>query len=132
MTTADVHIAAERVRQAMLETLREISPKAPSSEKVIESATPQRPSVSETPQQGTAASTSPSENDPASTPLESVACPIAPSIEAVPSSVGAALTSTDSSSSLASSSVSVRRSKEDGAETEEDEGMVLVGRPRND
>jgi len=131
MTTADVHIAAERVRQAMLETLREISPKAPSAEKV-ESATPQRPSVSENPQQRTAASTSPSENDPASTPLESVACPIAPSIEAVPSSVGAALTSTDSSSSLASSSVSVRRSKEDGAETEEDEGMVLVGRPRND
>ena len=132
MTTADVHTVAERVHQVMFETLREISPKVPASEKDIETTTSHRSSVSENTEEGIATSSSSSEKDLASAPLDSVACPIPPSIELLPSSVGTALTPTDSSSSLASSSISIRRGKEDGAETEEDEGMVLVGRPQND
>ena len=70
--------------------------------------------------------------------LEPAAPMLSPSREVVPDSVEAALQAQGSSSSIASSFVSSAvssagrikpSSSENGTETEEDEGMVLVGRP---
>ena len=70
--------------------------------------------------------------------LEPTVPMLSPSREVVPDSVEAALQAQGSSSSIASSFVSSAvssagrikpSSSENGTETEEDEGMVLVGRP---
>jgi hypothetical protein len=126
VATEDVHILADRVRDAMLATLHDISPEGPStdpvqanpvvfSEKSQKEATPPPPSPSE----------QKSELIP---PLDTPEPLVAPSIGISPYSVDSTLISTGSSSSLACSSVSTR-GKEDGTETEEDGDMILVGRP---
>jgi lysophosphatidate acyltransferase len=119
MTAADVHDLSARVREVMLEALYEISPKVASkSEKVV------------TEKVFTDKVTK--EQEQSSTPLELVSSLVPTSIGVIPSSVEEALSSVGSTSSLASSSDSVgqRSGREDGAETEEDEEMVLVGRPK--
>lgn len=98
----------------MLEALVEISPKV-SSEK---SPTPEP------------IETEKDEAKQEPTPVESVES-FSPPIVVVPSSAEAAPSSFSSTSSLASSSVSVsqRSGREDGADTE-DEEIVFVGRPQ--
>jgi lysophosphatidate acyltransferase len=117
LTAADVGILSTSVREQMLVALREISSHAaiPSGQDVdLKEQLQDSPSLEPT--------------------LESAAPMVSPSGEVVPDSVEAALRTQGSSSSIASSAVSsVGRTKlsssENGTETEEDEGMILVGRP---
>ena len=75
------------------------------------------------------------QNSPSLEPtVESAAPMLSLSEEVVPDSVKAALRAQGSSSSIASSAVSsvgrrIPSLSENGTETEEDEGMILVGRP---
>jgi lysophosphatidate acyltransferase len=107
---SDVGQLSTRVHDVMLEALRDLS--SPSTEK-------RTPPASQEPSAG-------------SGPLESAADLLAPSTPAQ-ETIEMELQSKGSSSSLASSSVSSafnrKSSSEKGAETEEDEGMILVGRP---
>jgi len=128
LTAADVGILSTSVREQMLVALREISSHAaiPSGqeEKMVDLTEQLQDSRS----------------------LESTSEPAAPmlppSSDVVPDSVEAALRAQGSSSSIASSAVSSvvssavssagrikPSSSENGTETEEDEGMILVGRP---
>lgn len=115
LTAADVHDISAHVRGVMLEALYEISRKD-LSEKTSESRIVEQ-AVTSTDNKVV------NQKEDSSSVLESIA---SPSIGVVPIPVETALSS-DSVSSLASSSVSVGR---DEAETEEDDEMVLVGRPK--
>jgi lysophosphatidate acyltransferase len=122
MTTADVPDFAAHVREMMLEALHEMSPSGKTS-KPIGQVVSEKVSTDKVSKQ---------EEEPPSTPLEYIGSVVSPSIGVIPSSVEGALSSVGSTSSLASSSVSVgqRSGREDGTETEEDDEMVLVGRPK--
>ncbi|KAF4619644.1 hypothetical protein D9613_004947 [Agrocybe pediades] len=127
LAITEVGPLANRVRDQMLVALRDLSRKVP-SEKDSDAST------GADPQQSTSKSRDAAESkftEPGAAALEPVAAllssgPSSPSVEAL---LG---TKTASSSSISSSSVSELRktaSSEAGTETEEDEGMVLVGRP---
>ena len=128
LAVSDVGSLATRVRDQMMEALRDISRKPPAeSEEEKSHAEPKKSSLS-------ASSEAAEPLEPAASLLESA------SIAIEPSSVDGILQSKGSSSSIASSSVSAAASvstsdrrrpslSEAGTETEEDEGMVLVGRP---
>lgn len=115
LTAADVGDLAVRVREQMLETLREISdPNAPpapdtSSETFGFSQTTKEVSV-----------------DTAPTPKESTPVPSAPDVSVSQLRDVAEERSVTPHSEVTSEG-SIRRSEN---ETEEEEGMVLVGRPR--
>ncbi|KAF8165679.1 hypothetical protein B0H34DRAFT_647462 [Crassisporium funariophilum] len=121
LSAADVGTLATRVRDQMLETLRDISEKVPSGKR---SSHPESQSAA------------PRDS---STPLDNAASLLGSSSGVIPDSAEAVLETKGSSSSLASSSFSSEPSHnrrkmsssttENGAETEEDEGMILVGRP---
>ncbi|KAF6762066.1 1-acylglycerol-3-phosphate O-acyltransferase [Ephemerocybe angulata] len=106
LTSADIGQLAISVREQMVETLHEISSHAtpPSAKK-----------------------------EPTPVPQPQVAFSEKPPASPTPSSQSSALGVSASTTSLASSTstVSTRRSSENGAETEEDEGMILVGRPES-
>ncbi|PPQ87022.1 hypothetical protein CVT24_002671 [Panaeolus cyanescens] len=109
LTIADVGSLTTRVHDAMLESL--LALEAPPTEKPSQTTTV--------------------EPSPSSDPLEAAANVVAPS-PSTQEVLEVELQSKGSSSSLASSSVSSafrKSSSEQGAETEEDEGMILVGRP---
>lgn len=109
LTIEDVSALTASVRDQMLNTLREISVNVSSSkpEKSDDSRASPRPSVVADLAQANAA------NEPS---------------EVVPSPLVATSNSDDTSS--ASGSEIRKEGSENGAETEEDEGMVLVGRPQ--
>ena len=122
MTSADVQDLAAHARELMLEALYEMSPSEKISKPPIARVITEKVSTDKVMEQ---------EEEP-STPLESPTS-VVPLIGAIPSSAEAALSSVGSTSSLASSSDSVgqRSGRGDGTETEEDDEMVLVGRPKN-
>ncbi|KAK7470130.1 1-acylglycerol-3-phosphate O-acyltransferase [Stygiomarasmius scandens] len=107
LTAKDVPALIERVRGQMLENLRDISVKVPSD----------------------GPETSTRDVPPAPQAIDS-ASPVArdDTTPAPPDSHPLEVRS-DSKDSISSSSGSSRRPSENGTETEEDEGMVLVGRP---
>lgn len=114
MTTADVGDLAVRVHKQMLETLREISdPNAPPA--------PDTPSEVFTLSQTTKDVTV----DTSPTPKESTPVPSTESTASWPRDVAEERPVTPHSE--VTSEGSVRRSEN---ETEEEEGMVMVGRPR--
>jgi lysophosphatidate acyltransferase len=103
----DVSALAARVRDQMLTTLREISVTVPSKE-IEKSPVTESPGDAVSAEQGTPTPTIPSES--------------ISSIESTPSQ-----------SEMASTTVSQVLSKdgsENGTETEEEEGMVMVGHPK--
>ena len=122
MTAADVQDLAAHARELMVEALYEMS----SSEKIS------KPPAAQVVTEKVSTDKVMEREEEPSTPLESLTS-VVPSIGAIPSSAEAALSSVGSTSSLASSSVSVgqRSGRGDGTETEEDDEMVLVGRPKN-
>ncbi|CAA7259911.1 unnamed protein product [Cyclocybe aegerita] len=110
LTPADVGSLSTRVRDVMLEALREISPKVPSeSSSKAAASNPQEEKVRE-----------PAE------PVADLLLPTSP----VPNTLTKKSSSSSIASSAASSVVRNTNSSENGTETEEDEGMVLVGRPQ--
>ena len=133
LTTDDVPALAARVRELMLAALREISTPAPS---VPAASTPEPLPRPTSPQD--APRTVVDERVPA-VPGFAPAPPSSPGVSEASSDGFRAVRATPgvphardaSRESLASSSASERRKQESetGAETEEDEGMVLVGRP---
>ncbi len=129
MATADVHVLADRVRDAMLATLYDISSEVP-SEKSIDHVEANPVAFSEELQkEATPPPASPPEQkSELIPPLDTLEPLVAPSIGSSPYSIDSTLMSTGSSSSLSCSSISMR-GKEDGTETEEDGDMILVGRP---
>ncbi|KAF5321356.1 hypothetical protein D9619_000549 [Psilocybe cf. subviscida] len=126
LTVADVGNLATSVREQMMAALIKISPGAVAPSSASES--------SSTPTTTTSSSMAPpalskSSAAEASSPVrKSEPEPIQQAVDTVAS---VALDSRGSSSSLASSSASQLRAtgSSEGAETEEDEGMILVGRP---
>lgn len=112
LTASDVPALAARVRDQMLETLREISIVPSGRPEKSEETTrdiPQSPSI-----------TPPSVD---SNPFPTKELPS--NFAGVEANTGSSMSIASSfSSNLSQSSVS-----ENGAETEEDEGMILVGRP---
>ncbi|VDB97145.1 unnamed protein product [Peniophora sp. CBMAI 1063] len=108
LTTADVGDLAERVREQMVAALREISdpnaPPAPDSKPAPPAGDAKKPVVATAP-----------EPTPVTPPQvdRDLPTPATPAL----------------SEAYSLSEESVRRGSENGAETEEDEGMVLVGRP---
>lgn len=115
LSAADVPELANRVRDQMLAVLREISVKVPS---------------------GSSQKTEDTSRDyPEPAPEESAVPIFDPSERVSPTHVPEPIleASNGSSASIASSSTSSHNWKseasENGAETEEDEGMILVGRP---
>jgi len=123
LTAADVPALASRVRDQMLEALREISVRIPSGQSLSSAVTPRDTTDGKNPL--FADSTSPEPPTEEAPPSTAPSSPF--------SAEGVLEASMGSSSSLAMSEFSSSRSKygasENGAETEEDEGMVLVGRP---
>ncbi|KAL0576168.1 1-acylglycerol-3-phosphate O-acyltransferase [Marasmius crinis-equi] len=121
MTAADVPELINNVRNQMLEALRDISTHAPA-----EKRTDSRKDEAEKP------SVLPSSQEYVSARDEKTPGPSAPPIpesEDTPSLGSHGAGRTPSVSSISSSSNGVRTASENGAETEEDEGMVLVGKP---
>ncbi|KAI0053666.1 1-acylglycerol-3-phosphate O [Auriscalpium vulgare] len=117
LTTKDVGDLAIRIHDQMVAALREISdPSAPPPPTSAASATPAKshdePSV-DAPAVPSSASPTPAPQPPPETDTRPET-PITPTTSEAPSE----------------ESVRRRESSENGAETEEDEGMVLVGRPR--
>ncbi|TFK43918.1 hypothetical protein BDQ12DRAFT_709582 [Crucibulum laeve] len=141
LTPADVNALATRVREQMLETLRDISVKVPSS---VLSGLESKPTTS----QPTASPSNPTNTatQPPAAPSEPPATSSSPpthnllaaektlDILAAEKERELELASSMSSASIAESAVSETSSKSseerssEGGETEEDEGMVLVGR----
>lgn len=121
LTTDDVADLAARVREQMLAALREISTPAPASAPVSTPAPASAPSPP-APQP---------EPERAPRPLSPQDAPKTIVDERVPAVPRLTPSRDASRESLASSSASGsrRQESETGAETEEDEGMVLVGRP---
>jgi len=120
LTDNDVPELSKRVRDQMLDALRDISVK-PTTEEAAESPRDSEPTSTE-PQPDSASSSVPKTEDQGI--LSS------PDIQHIgPTEVFEARTS--SRASISSSDSNRRRSEpsENGTETEEDEGMVLVGRP---
>lgn len=126
LTTEDVPALVVRVRDQMLETLRDISVKVPSGQTektnesprdLLQATTGQSDAPSDSSAPGTGKHTAPPPH---------IVTEILPKGRASPES--RELLTSSSSSSFGGSG---RRSEasENGAETEEDEGMVLVGRP---
>ncbi|KAF8638544.1 hypothetical protein AX17_002087 [Amanita inopinata Kibby_2008] len=121
LTAADVSTLAISVRNQMVETLREISVKVPSGQTERESKPEDGLSSSTLPQAGPPPSARPTTEIPSST--------------SIPTTTPEQRVSKQSSSSLAmsssTSSLNTWKSgtSEPGVDTEEDEGMVLVGRP---
>ncbi|KDR84083.1 hypothetical protein GALMADRAFT_236727 [Galerina marginata CBS 339.88] len=120
LTAGDVGSLASRVRSQMLEALHDLAGNG-SSEKY--SVQPK--------------DTSSKSSESGDGPLESTAALLSPSIGVGSESLDGLLQKKGSSSSIASSAVSasvsatgqVQTASEAGTETEEDEGMILVGRP---
>ena len=117
LSTADVGTLATRVRNQMLDTIRDLFAKLDSEQpEDSRQNLRQEESVSRNSQAG-----------PISTTLSPDIGIDLESLETIPDITG-------SSSSLASSASSHQRTRdanETGAETEEDDGMILVGRPQN-
>ncbi|KAF8204668.1 hypothetical protein BJ912DRAFT_1052011 [Pholiota molesta] len=124
LTVADVGMLSTRIRDQMVNTLREISPHAAKTTTAA------------------AAASSSSTAIPASKPVSPSAGPIEAAAPLLEPSLGGATASLDTeleaketgssvASSISSSPVSERRklSSSESGETEEEEGMVLVGRP---
>lgn len=107
-TVADIGLLSKRVQEHMVAALCEISPHATAK------ASPRQ----ETPKPA-----------PQSEPLEAAAPLLAPSIPAAGESLEAKANSSTNSSRASSSERRKMSSSEAGTETEEDEGMILVGRP---
>lgn len=105
LTVADIPALATRVRDQMLETLREIS--------VVPTGSGQGEKSEEK------LSSPPSEDTSRVNPSPTISDPVSDA-----NASSASLASSFSASTLSKSEVS-----ENGAETEEDEGMILVGRP---
>ena len=126
LTAADVAALSVRVREVMVEALREISQPVPS-----EKAAP--------PQQATPATdSSPSQQEKQNDPLSALpsltavtepASDITPPSPALPDSRSDSRASTYGSEDYSTMSSSRLEGSETGMETEEDEGMVLVDRP---
>jgi len=111
----DVSALANRVRDQMLTTLREISVTVPSS-KMDKSPVTENPPDAALADPGTTTTSIPSE--PAfrvETPTQTAAVPTPTEME---------------TASTTSSQVLKKDGSENGTETEEDEGMVLVGHPK--
>lgn len=106
LTTDDIGDLAARTREQMLETLRDISE-----------------SQSQTPPENNEISASQTRDIREQTPT-----PNLPSIDTAPVALSRE-SDTEAESSTPSVSSSRRDGSENGVETEEDEGMVLVGRP---
>lgn len=125
LAITEVGSLATRVREQMLVSLHEISRKVAAEKDASTTAGSQHSTLK------SRDSSESKTTEPGAETIEPIAAlvssgPSSPSVEAL---LG---TKTGSSSSLASSSVSELRktgSSEAGTETEEDEGMVLVGRP---
>jgi lysophosphatidate acyltransferase len=112
LTAADVNDLAIRVRDQMLEVLRDISVAVPSKQQVAKSLVPSSHTTS---------------SDPISPSKISDAEVMIANITPVP---GTLESNVDTESSTGSETSNRRmEGSENGAETEEDEGMVLVGRP---
>ncbi|KAF9809834.1 hypothetical protein IEO21_07234 [Rhodonia placenta] len=127
LTSADVHELAERVHAQMVAALREISVPAVSPTEPADSKSPQTPlDNSEQPAADTlptqAGSVLPVELEPAQ-PSESVS---ELDLSTLSRSESRASTQASEDTSPATSS----RRSDNGTETEEDDGMVLVGRPK--
>lgn len=131
LTAADVPVLAARVREEMLVALREMSPHA-SSEKPITDTNMDANRPDETKIQEVGAVEKEEEELRGSVIQEVTASAAAPVIHNV-EPLRNFEPSRSSSASLASSSTSSQQWKsetsENGVETEEDEGMILVGRP---
>ncbi|GLB34201.1 putative 1-acyl-sn-glycerol-3-phosphate acyltransferase family protein [Lyophyllum shimeji] len=117
LTAADIPALTERVRDQMLETLREISV-PPSKRSTPESEEKTEKSHSEAPAPASSSSGDASPDTGSQEPS-----PV------IPSSLGTGLSSSSLASSASASNLSKSEISERGAETEEDEGMILVGRP---
>jgi len=122
LTDADVNDLAVRVREMMVQALREISIPVPSAEGG-DFKTVSRPSLAETPSQGV---------DPTSASVTS-ALPVDPAPRSEPQPEPRSESRAEShASGETSPSLSASRyeGSENGTETEEDDGMVLVGHPK--
>lgn len=121
LSPADVGTLANRVRDQMLDTLRDLFAK-------LDSAQPEVSHQNLCQEEGASRD---------SRPIEStMSTALSPSIDIELESLETIPDITGSSSSLASSLASsshqrTRDANETGAETEEDDGMILVGRPQN-
>ncbi|KAL0950055.1 hypothetical protein HGRIS_010062 [Hohenbuehelia grisea] len=138
LTAADVPALATRVRDQMLAALREISVHAPSDASADEpsEATPPAPSGSSSGPAATRTdSSSPSPAQPRESEHRESVIGVAPDVslaDEAPKSAGSATTgSGESLNMLADDARRQYQASETGTETstEEDEGMVLVGRP---
>lgn len=116
LTPADVGSLTTRVRDQMLEALREISPKVPVEHHQIK----EEPEDEARDQQPT--------DFESQKPQVVAASPIIATILG-PTIIDAASSSVSLASSTASSSEQWKSGSEAGTETEEDDGMILVGRP---
>ncbi|CCM01751.1 uncharacterized protein FIBRA_03817 [Fibroporia radiculosa] len=126
LTTADIPELAERVREQMVAALREISVPAPSTSQSLDLGS--TPWVSDTIQPPSVEKLSIQVTPELS--VEPTPAPLLEgdrNIEIEPRSESRA--STQASETSSSPTVSSRRS-DNGTETEEDDGMVLVGRPK--
>ncbi|KAF9478391.1 1-acylglycerol-3-phosphate O [Pholiota conissans] len=125
-TVADVGLLSTRVREQMFTTLVEISPHAAKKTTVTSSSSQSTTSAA-------AEAESKKSATQASGPLEATAALVAPTFGGPTESLDNELEASTSSvaSSVSSSPVVGRRNlgSSEGGETEEDEGMVLVGRP---
>ena len=114
LSTADVGTLASRVRDQMLDTLRDLFAKLDSKD-----------SHQNLRQEGGASH----DSGPIESTVSSSGIGIElDSLETIPDIAGS---SSSLASSLASSHQRTRDANETGAETEEDDGMILVGRPQN-
>ncbi|OCH94291.1 1-acylglycerol-3-phosphate [Obba rivulosa] len=135
LTTADVGALAVRVHDLMVEALREISVPPPSTSEASAEVKPSA-SSSPDPQQRTERVDPVSASVAASLPAEPArqsqpGAEPEPSSAAAPGSRAESRASTNTSEELVSPSHSSRiEGSENGTETEEDDGMVLVGRPK--
>ncbi|PSR73428.1 hypothetical protein PHLCEN_2v10720 [Hermanssonia centrifuga] len=127
MTTADVGALAARVREMMVEALREISPPVPST---IPSEKPST-TAPETSAKTSVVTTAEPKQPKSTEPLAAVPSPILPTPDIAPVSMPESRSESRASTSASDdfSSASRQEESETGVETEEDEGMVLVGRP---
>jgi lysophosphatidate acyltransferase len=116
LSTADVGTLATRVRDQMLDTIRDLFAKLDS----------EQPEDSHQKEESASRDSGPIESTMSTTLSPGIGIDLE-SLETIPDITG-------SSSSLASSASSHQRTRdanETGAETEEDDGMILVGRPQN-
>lgn len=105
LVASDAGKLAVSVREQMVEALHEISTHAPKPKEIKAPSTPPQPQQ----------------------PVIEEKVPASPALSSQSSALGVSASAVSISSSDSTSST--RRSSEAGAETEEDEGMVLVGRP---